>query len=43
MGRSVKSREAYSLRGATHAQGMMEFLNQSLQNKGIKVKRVMIT
>jgi hypothetical protein len=43
MARTVKSREAYGLRGDTHAKGMMEFLNLNLQGKGIHVKRVMIT
>lgn len=43
MARSIKSRDAYSLRGAKHAQGMMEHLNMNLNNKGILVKRVLIT
>lgn len=43
MGRSVKVSEAYSLRGAQHAQGMLEHLNANLSNKGIQVKRVIIT
>ena len=43
MARSVKSREAYGLRGAIHAAGMTDFLNTNLSNKGILVKRVMIT
>ena len=43
MGRQVKARDAYSLRGETHASGMLEHLNVVLQNKGVKVKRVIIT
>jgi hypothetical protein len=43
MARTVKSREAYGLRGDVHAMGMKEFLNTNLGNKGIEVKRVMIT
>ena len=43
LARTVKSREAYNLRGETHANGMLEFLNSNLANKGILVKRVMIT
>lgn len=31
------------MRGDVHAQGMKEFLNNNLNNKGILVKRVMIT
>jgi len=30
MARSVKAREAYSLRGEAHAQGMLEHLNINL-------------
>jgi regulator of protease activity HflC (stomatin/prohibitin superfamily) len=43
MARTVKSKDAYNLRGETHALGMLNFLNQNLANKGILVKRVMIT
>mmetsp|Transcript_22397 Transcript_22397/g.34654 ORF Transcript_22397/g.34654 Transcript_22397/m.34654 type:complete len:152 (-) Transcript_22397:651-1106(-) len=43
MARSVKAREAYSLRGEKHASGMVEHLNLNLQNKGILVKRCIIT
>lgn len=43
MARSVKAREAYSLRGEQHAKGMLEHLNQNLSNKGIKIKRCIIT
>ena len=43
MARTVKSKDAYNLRGDTHAKGMEEFLNANLKNKGILVKRVMIT
>ena len=43
MGRQVKARDAYSLRGETHASGMLEHLNIVLANKGVKVKRVIIT
>ena len=43
MGRSIKAVQAYSLRGAQHAQGMLEHLNTNLNNKGILVKRVIIT
>lgn len=42
LARQVKAREAYSLRGAEHAQGMLDFLNQNLNNKGITVKRAII-
>lgn len=43
MGRQVKAKEAYSLRGESHAAGMLEHLNIVLSNKGVKVKRVIIT
>lgn len=43
MGRSIKAVQAYSLRGAQHAQGMLEHLNTALSNKGILIKRVIIT
>lgn len=43
MGRSIKAVQAYSLRGAQHAQGMLEHLNNNLGNKGILIKRVIIT
>ena len=43
LARQVKAREAYSLRGQEHAQGMLEYLNQNLNNKGIKIKRCIIT
>ena len=43
MARSVKSKNAYSLRGERNAIGMMENLNLNLNNKGILVKRVLIT
>lgn len=43
MARSIKAREAYSLRGADHAIGMKEHLNNNLNNKGIIVKRCIIT
>lgn len=43
MARTVKAREAYNLRGEQHALGMKEFLNQNLNNKGILIKRVIIT
>jgi hypothetical protein len=43
MARTVKSREAYNLRGEVHAESMKEYLNTNLSNKGILVKRVMIT
>jgi len=43
MARSIKSKDAYSLRGEQHAKGMMEHLNINLNNKGILVKRVLIT
>lgn len=43
MARTVKAREAYSLRGADHAQGMLDHLNTNLNNKGILVKRCIIT
>lgn len=43
MGRQVKAKEAYSLRGEQHAAGMLEHLNLVLANKGIQVKRVIIT
>lgn len=43
MGRQVKAKEAYSLRGESHAAGMLEHLNVVLANKGVKVKRVIIT
>jgi len=43
MGRAVKAKEAYSLRGEKHAAGMLEHLNHALMNKGIQVKRVIIT
>lgn len=42
LARQIKAREAYSLRGAQHAQGMLDFLNQNLNNKGIMVKRAII-
>jgi len=42
LARTVKAREAYSLRGSEHAQGMLEFLNNSLNNKGVFVKRCII-
>jgi hypothetical protein len=43
MGRQVKAKEAYSLRGEQHAAGMLEHLNLVLANKGVEVKRVIIT
>ena len=43
MGRSITAMEAYSLRGEQHARGMLEHLNQNLSNKGILIKRVIIT
>ena len=43
MGRSVKAKQAYSLRGADHARGMLDHLNFVLANKGFQVKRVIIT
>lgn len=43
MARTVKAREAYSLRGEEHAKGMLEHLNTNLNNKGIIVKRAIIT
>ena len=43
MARTVKSKDAYNLRGDKHAEGMLNFLNTNLSNKGILVKRVMIT
>jgi regulator of protease activity HflC (stomatin/prohibitin superfamily) len=43
MARSIKAREAYSLRGEQHASGMKEHLNTNLNNKGIVVKRCIIT
>ena len=43
MGRSIKANQAYSLRGEQHAHGMLEHLNTNLSNKGIHVKRVIIT
>ena len=43
MGRQVKAKEAYSLRVESHAAGMLEHLNIVLSNKGVKVKRVIIT
>jgi len=43
MARSIKSKDAYNLRGHEHAAGMMEHLNMNLNNKGLLVKRVLIT
>lgn len=43
LARGVKARDAYSLRGKEHAKGMFESLNQALNNKGIQVKRCIIT
>ena len=43
MARQVKAKEAYSLRGEKHAAGMLEHLNVNLANKGVKVKRCIIT
>lgn len=43
MARSIKAREAYSLRGEQHAAGMKEHLNTNLNNKGIIIKRCIIT
>jgi regulator of protease activity HflC (stomatin/prohibitin superfamily) len=43
LARSVKARDAYSLRGKEHAQGMLEALNAALNNKGILIKRCIIT
>ena len=43
MGRSVKAKQAYCLRGEQHAKGMLEHLNLVLANKGFVVKRVIIT
>ena len=43
MARSIKAREAYSLRGEQHAAGMKEHLNTNLNNKGIVIKRCIIT
>jgi len=43
MARTVKTKDAYNLRGDKHAEGMLNFLNTNLANKGILVKRVMIT
>ena len=43
LARTVKAREAYSLRGPEHAKGMLDSLNTALNNKGILVKRCIIT
>lgn len=43
MARTVKAREAYSLRGEEHAKGMLDQLNFNLNNKGILIKRCIIT
>lgn len=43
LARQVKAREAYSLRGQQHAQGMLEHLNTNLARFGIVVKRCIIT
>ena len=43
LARQVKAREAYSLRGQQHAQGMLEHLNTNLARFGIAVKRCIIT
>ena len=43
MARGVKAKEAYSLRGDKHAQGMKEHMSVSLGNKGVQVKRCIIT
>jgi len=43
LARQVKGSEAYSLRGQEHAKGMLDYLNQNLSNKGIMVKRCIIT
>ena len=43
MARMVKAREAYNLRGEQHAAGMKEHLNTNLNNKGIVIKRCIIT
>jgi hypothetical protein len=43
MGRSVNANHAYSLRGGEHAQGMLDHMRTNLQNKGIVVKRCIIT
>ena len=43
MARSVNAAQAYSLRGGEHAQGMLEHLQLNLGNKGILVKRAIIT
>jgi len=43
LARGVKARDAYSLRGKEHARGMLESLNTTLNNKGILVKRCIIT
>ena len=43
MARTVKAREAYSLRGEQHALGVVEHMNTNMQNKGVLVKRCIIT
>jgi regulator of protease activity HflC (stomatin/prohibitin superfamily) len=43
LARQVKARDAYSLRGKEHAKGMLDALNTALNNKGIQVKRCIIT
>ena len=43
LARTVKARDAYSLRGKDHAKGMHEAMNIALNNKGILVRRVIIT
>jgi len=43
MARQVRATEAYGLRGGEHAKGMLDHLNLNLGNKGIMVKRCIIT
>lgn len=43
LARQVKASEAYSLRGEQHAKGMLDYLNTNLSNKGVLVKRCIIT
>ena len=43
MGRSVKASQAYNLRGDKHASGMIDHLNNTMQNTAVRFKRCIIT
>ena len=43
MVRSQQSKNIYSIRGEKNAKAMLEYLNGIMENKGIRIKTVIIT